>query len=170
MIMKKYLLIFIFSIFAFPCLGQISTCVNIGGYWGEWSNINSYFPQNHYTAYGTNAQFIIYDKYNHPSSYFFRVVITNFDFPDAKRKRKHLKTGEWYQYSGYVEYVPQRDGKGYSLDAFVRSFQSGNCYSNHEKVKTKAIIKIAPYKKEPQTYNVWFDNYGIGLILNWKKK
>ena len=168
--MKKYLLLFILSIFTLPCIGQIRTCVNIDGYWGEWSN-NSYWPDNYYVAYGTKAQFIIYNKHTHPSSYFFRVVITNFDFPDAKRKREHLKNGEWYQYEGYVEYVPQwaGEGKGYTLDAFVRSFQLGHCTSDQEKVKTKAIIKIAPYKKTPQTYNIWFNNYGIGLILNWKK-
>ena len=165
MIMKKYLLVVIFSIFALPCLGQISTSININGYWGKWSSSNSY------VAYGTDAQFIIYDKLRHPSRYDLKVVITNFDFPDAKEKRKHLKTGEWYTYEGYIEYQPQFDDstKEYNLDAFVHSFHAGYCYYNPGLKKLKAIIKIAPYRKSPQTYNIWFDKYGLGLSFNWGK-
>lgn len=164
--MKKYLLIFIFSIFAFPCWGQISTCVNIGGYWGEWSN------QYSYEAFGHEHQFIVYHNGSHPSRYFFKVVITNYDFPDAKEKRNHLKTDTWYTYKGYVEYMPQWDNrkKDYTLNQFIDSFQSGDCYNGKGLKKVNAIIKIAPYKRTPHTYNILFGGYGVGIELNWPKK
>lgn len=164
--MKKYLLILIFSLLALPCFGQIRTSVNIGGYWGEWSS--QYF----YEAFGHEHSFIVYHKNSHPSRYFFKVVITNYDFPDAKEKREHLKSGTWYTYNGYVEYSPQWDDqkREYTLNKFIDSFDSGGCYNGKGLNKVNAIIKIEPYKKTPQTYNIFFGGYGVGINLNWPKK
>lgn len=37
-----------------------------------------------------------------------------------------------------------------------------------KKITSKATIKIAPFKYLPRTYNIFFDNVGLGITLDGK--
>lgn len=157
--MKKYLLLFVLCFFTFPCLGQIYTSVNIGGYWGKWKQSSSY-----YTVQGHYDNFIIYDSYDHPSEYNFKVVITNYSVPDAKTRRQHWNNKQWYTYYGYIEWKMPDDCEIKDvIDVFPVC--PGSVSGKYKKIKRNATIKIAPYKKNPNVYNVWVDGYGIAIQL-----
>lgn len=154
--MKKYLQLFALCFFAFPCLGQIRTSVSIDGYWGKWNHQSSYTVQGHYD------NFIVYNIYGHPSEYTFKVVITNYSEPDAKTRRKHWNNKQWYTYSGYIEWkMPDN----YEIKDVIDVFPVCPSWHNYKKIKRNATIKIAPYKKKPNVYNVWVDGYGIAIQL-----
>lgn len=163
----RTLLLILYIFFALPCLGQIRTCVNIDGYWGDWSNDGVYIPENYYAITGRTTDFVVYSKFGHPSEYIFRVVITNYQNPTKGQIKLFRKNNKWYTYTGYVEYCPQYDGikKEYTLAKFIENFNHGNCYYNENRVKRYATIKIAPYKKSPRVYNIWFEGYGVGIQL-----
>lgn len=165
--MKKLLIILFVSLFAVPAIGQVSTCVNINGYWGEWSNVEVYIPENDYAIQGRMTDFIVYHNNSHPSEYIFRVVITNYTYPTKEQIKQHRKNNVWYTYPGYVEYCPQYDGykKEYTLERFIENFDYGHCYYGGNRVRVNATIKIAPYKKNPEVYNIWFDKYAIGIHI-----
>ena len=154
--MKKLLLLIFLSISTFPCLGQIYTCVNIDGYWGNWQNSGSFYTK------GKTDNFIIYAQNSHPSQYTFKVVITNYSWPDNKTKRQHRKNDEWYEYSGYIEWtMPEEDEIKDAINVFPVCPYSPS--KKYKRIRRKATIKIEPYKKFPNVYNIWFDGYGIGI-------
>lgn len=157
--MKK-LLIFIFLLVAtLPCLGQIYTCTNINGYWGKWEQ------QYVCSITGNFDNFVLHSSIQHPSEYYCKVVIQNFSVPDKKTKRIHNKNKIWYEYTGYIEYYV---ASWWDEGDFVSVFPSGAPYSTkngYRLKRSKATIKIAPYKKSPRVYNIWFEGYGVGIQL-----
>ncbi len=158
--MKKIvltLLILLLPLATFAIRGNIY----LNGYWGTWTNL--YLV----TGNGYINDFVLYYINDHPSQYFTRITISNFTVPSKDEIKYHLKNNSWYEYSGTVEY--------YVSDAYptIESIlQKGwiywmdmhpDGYTHYVKRTANASIKIAPYKKEPNVVNIFFDNVGIGI-------
>lgn len=156
--MKKLLLLFFLCLFTLPCFSQIYTCTNINGYWGKW--------QKEYvlSATGDINNFVLHSSTSHPSEFYCKVVIQNFSMPDKKTKRLYCKNKIWYEYTGYIEYYV---ASWWSVEDYVRNFPVGpyNTENGYHLKRSKATIKIAPYKKSPRVYNIWFEGYGVGIQL-----
>lgn len=92
--------------------------------------------------------------------------ITNFRLPDKKEIKAHEKSGQWFSFYGTVDY--------YVNDEYptAEALAKGNCLviPNLRTDKTPSVkrhafceIRIAPFKKEPQVWNIFFDGIGIGI-------
>ena len=96
----------------------------------------------------------------------FSFRITNFRLPDKKERKAHEKSGEWFSYYGTVDY--------YVNDEYptAAALAKGNCLvvpnprtdvTPSVKRHTVCEIRIAPFKKEPENWNIIFDGIGIGI-------
>lgn len=146
---------------------QYAKCIN--GIWGEWEKAYSYAIKGKYD------DFILYDKYRHPSEYIMRVKIYYYS-EEKKAKKLRLKNG-WYEYSGVVEYYTTDYNSQYLNFNFER--WPHGCLTakgtditpiidkKYVKVNQReAKINIQAYKgKDPRCYNIYFDNIGIGIII-----
>ena len=157
------------------------------GYWSDWKS------QYYWDINGSYNGFIIYDKYAHPSNYFFKFYVAGRIAPDKKEIKQHYKTRTWWEYGGSVEYFvcdvyptfkdcimefgrplkkEDLETKDYQnkLSILRASYLSkGKSFSpvGLMKKSSPAKIKIAPYPKKsyaPQVYNIWFD--GVGLAFD----
>ena len=89
---------------------------------------------------------------------------------DKSTIKNHLKNNLWYEYSGTVEYYVTEDYP--TIESVLRTFDFPyfNCNSGYNgnpcvKRTAKATIKIAPYKKRPKVYNIYFDNVAVGIYM-----
>lgn len=105
---------------------------------------------------------------HHPSDYFVHVTIDNYTPPTKEVKRYHRKNNLWYEYTGTVEYFV--DERNPTIESLLKSGWFGWSMNSaditighHVKRTAKATIKIAPYKNNLQTINVFFDNVGFGI-------
>lgn len=96
----------------------------------------------------------------------FSFQITNFRLPDKKERKAHEKSGQWFSFYGTVDY--------YVNDEYptAEALAKGNCLviPNPRTDKTPSVkrhtvceIRIAPFKKDPQVWNLFFDGIGIGI-------
>lgn len=146
---------------------QFRACVYYDGYWGEWHNFRN-------SLYGNNSSMIIYVPDYHRSLYQFKFTISNYHAPSKDEIKYHLKNNEWYQYDGVVEYYVT-DEYPTIKDVFKKTGFPSIHPALHDinagqtpcaKRTAKAIIRIEPYKKHPQVYNIWFEDVGFGINLN----
>lgn len=153
---------------------QISTCSWHDGYWGQWKSHTTRYtyipPSYEYEIYGNYSGFIIYNKGDHPSKYIFKFEIYGYWEPDKKEKKEHLKKNEWYEYSGSVYYYVTENYP--TINDILKSFEfprfnsdSGSTGNPCVRRRASATIKIAPYKKHPQCYNIYFDNVAVGIDM-----
>lgn len=175
---KNFILkIVLFAIFSFNVFAtkaqyyskDIGLCVHFDKYWSDWE----YADADDLKIEGNYFGFILYNKKDGPWNYMFKFTIdrhVNNVNPDKKTKKKHRKEDLWYTYTGFVEYYICDDYPSI-YDVFSRHkaarfvpkvLESGR---PTKKVVSRATIKIAPYKKNPQTYNIWFDNVGLAISL-----
>lgn len=172
--MKKFLVFILFTSFAMMTMAQISTVSFHDGYWGKWKSHTTRFiyspPSYYYSLFGNYSGFIIYSKYDHPSEYIFKFQADNYTNPDKKIIKEHLKNNSWYEYSGTVEYYVTEEYP--TIEAVLRKyefpyFNYNSGYEGNPCVKrtARATIKIAPYKKHPQCYNIYFDNVAVGIDM-----
>lgn len=164
---------------------RLKQSVYYNDYWGNWKEMDDTRIQGNYDG------FIIYEDHMHPSDYFFSFQIQGYVTPSKKDIKQHYKTNTWWVYDGYVEYyicdlyptvVDVFKAKGRllkdwdinkeyenSLSALKASkMMKGQSYTpiGFKKVRKNATIKIAPYKKVPQVYNIYFDGGGYAIDLN----
>lgn len=130
------------------------------GFWGDWHYLYGY------TFKGDCSGYILHHVDKHPSEYVFKFNIDSFVMPDKKTRKKKYREGTWYEYTGTVEYYVTESYP--SITNVLRKFRFPciNCKSNEEacvKRVAKAIIKVAPYKKYPYCYNIYFDEVAVGL-------
>ena len=165
---------------------ELRDCIYYNGYWGNWKDLNNCRIKGDYDG------FIIYEDNKHPSDYFFNFHINGYVAPSKKEIKQHYKTKTWWVYSGYVEYyvcdlfptagdsfkengrllrdwdlkILDYDKKLSALKA--SKMMKGESYTpiGFKKVRKYASIKIAPYKKVPQVYNIYFDGVGYAIDLN----
>ena len=165
--MKKILISILFSIFAVSSSAvKFSTCAWYDGYWGNWESIE-------FNIRGNYSGMILYDPDYHPSYYSFKFTINNFIPPTKDEKKRHIKSDEWYQYEGVVEYYVT-DAYPTIKDVFKKFPFPSVCPALHKveegqtpcaKRTVKATIRIAPYKDHPKVYNIMFEDVRLGIDL-----
>lgn len=150
------------------CEFRSTICIN--GYWGAWedsfnSNFNSKISYIYFN--GVYDNFIIHDSKKHPSNYIMKVVIDHFKLDtDKKSKKQRIKNNTWYEYSGTVEYYTELTFQNFEDLASTWPHGAWDT-SNGKKHVVKAKIKIAPYEDYPRVYNIWFEQWGVGIRPKW---
>lgn len=173
----KRLLLFIAFIATFSIVNGITTpyiktSLYKTNYWTTWAD-HSYVSV-YYSYYGNNSKnwrSIEARREGESSScFYFRITMDNFRYPDKKTRRKHLKDDEWYEYNGTIEYWI--DDEHMDFISCCEGFRGipynaipCNKYDGTPSIikKSNAKIKIAPYKKSPKTFNVWFEGIGFAF-------
>ena len=168
--MKKKFFIILALLFmttnAFSQDVDIYTCAYFDGYWSEWNNIGLGGKIK-----GNYDGFIIYLDSEGPWEYRFKFTIDNMAFPNKKQRNKDIKNGNYYVFSGTVEYYISDDEPS-ALENFRKKrgpyFVPAKLPNGRptKKITSKATIKIAPFKNLPETYNIHFDKVGFGINLN----
>lgn len=167
--MKRFLLFtFLVSLFSTTvyCYPWCRTTIYKDGSWLPWrecSGVAQFGQWNNFTLAPDLP------SYNH--KYYFRVIIDNFVIPDRKTRNLHIKNNEWYEYSGFIEYWIDDDHPDFlsqteSTDvSYLPNNDPYRTYNNRPRIikRSKAIIKIQPYKKTPLVYNIWFEGIGFAF-------
>lgn len=172
--MKKIILIglsLILSVSYLSAQRSFSMAFNINSMWGKWIPVNNYIL-------GDYGDFVIVEsEYTHPSNYLVRITLNNFELAKKSDYKKRKKNNEWYEYSGTIEYFECSDyntAKTTTMDARIKSglgfgFLAPSAYDKNlagfRTIRKPAIIRIAPYKEKPIIYNIFFENYGIGIDM-----
>lgn len=167
--MKKQLLFILFILFSYSAYSTswIKTAIYQNNIWYPWERSSNVKMSGYY------EQFSVHNAFDDSSHFYFRVTINNFSIPDKKTRKARLKSNEWYEYTGYIEYW---------IDDEHMDFLS--CLGTSRRVlpgaavpwlksdgrpsiikKSPATIKIAPYKKYPVTYNLWFEGIGFAFFV-----
>lgn len=164
--MRKLALLFFMSLLSFVASAQIpiegvSSFYN--GFWGEWKS--AYPPM---LANGRYDNLVLYPKGNHPSDYCVQLKIEGFnDNISKKEKKRRIKSNESYQYNGTIE-LYLADTAPNLLD-WVKNFggiSTPNAnYHGATKISYPAIIRIKPYKDNPECYMVFFNNMGVAFTF-----
>lgn len=172
---RKLLLLVIFCFLTSVIKAQIRTCAYYDGYWGKWEERwipKLYLPrEDYYNLYGDYSGFIVYDKEGHPSQYTFKFQIDNYVPPSKKEIKEHYKRQEWYEHTGTVEYFVVESAP--TIKDILKKWGFPIYYHDSNRFKgeptarriANATIKIAPYKKHPTVYNIWFDDVAIAIEL-----
>lgn len=136
---------------------EMGYCSYYDSYWGDWKYTTNF------KIYGNYGGFIMYDKYSHPSQYFFKFEINSYLQPSKKEIKAHWKSKEPFVYYGTVEYYVS-DFLPTIKDALKQSGRP--CRGTGYRLKTaSAEIRIRPYKKHPVCYNIFFDGAGFAISL-----
>lgn len=185
---RKIFFLFIFSLFSvIPISSQtpLRICCYYNGYWGDWKNY--YWKE----CYGNYAGFVLYNSGEHKSNYHFAFHIDGYTTPSKEEIKKHRKNNTWWTYTGTVEYYISdvyptlksaliglgRPLEEKDIDDYTYKYEklplarAANIRKNGKaigftKVKSRATIKIEPYKKHPDTYNMWVEDVGFAISLN----
>ncbi len=175
MIRRRLLLVVVSVLLAIAAKAQIRTCAYYDGYWGEWKDqwlpsLFSSTPEKmYYDLYGNESGFIIYNKGDHPSDYIFKFQINNYVPPSKQQIKEHYKRKEWFTYTGTVEYYVVESAPTIKEILKKWGFPIYHDWPTRNEPIAKRIanstIKIAPYQKHPELYNIWFDDVAIGIQL-----
>lgn len=133
-------------------------------YHGDWSSWQS--ENGNLSHYVDESGIILKTSGGQP---YFSFQINNYTPPTKKELKEHLKTGEWFEYSGTVEYsVNDAYPTAEALARASRFVIPNPRYDNTPTVtrKTTCRIRIQPYKKLPANYNVLFDNVGVAIDIS----
>lgn len=165
-IMKRLILLFFIfaSTIATIAQGRVKYSQLVDGCWSQWKVSYDYL-------YGNYGSIQCYNAFGHPSIYCWRFTINNYQTPTKDQIKLHRKTNTWFEYSGTFEY--------YISDEYpdIRSqLIKGTWVApwNHDTSKGQtpcvkrtlfATIKIAPYKKNPVCYNIFFNGGGFAIDL-----
>lgn len=162
--MKKVLFTFCFLLFAANnSWGQISFAAYFDGYWSSWVPADAKIK-------GDYDGFIIYSESEGPWNYRFKFIVDNFKIPNKKQRKKDIKKGNFYTFTGTVEYYVSFSHPS-ALSIFRESRNATFCPAvlssglPAKKITSKATIKVAPFKKLPKVYNIWYDNVAIAIDL-----
>lgn len=164
--MKKAIFIFIlFFCISFDSLAQLKGAGYFDGYWSNW------VPMGDAKIHGNYDGFILYVDTEGPWEYRFKLTVNNMVFPNKKQRKKDIKDGKWYEFTGTVEFYTTN---AYPTILSIFRAQKGIMFAPAKlkdgrssiKMTSRAKIKIAPFKDLPEVYNIWFDNVGVGIDLN----
>lgn len=160
--MKKIFVAFVLSLLSITAVGQgtFQYCTMKDNIWGEWKESIAY---PYFSGYVVNSvgegDYVIYNTFDHPSNYIFRVKINGFYVDKDKKSRKeHVKNNKWYEFTGIVEIFTDSD-------TFVSQFPHVPTKDKPE-LKSNSLparIIVEPYKKHPKVLNIFFDGKGLGL-------
>ena len=144
-----------------------SWCFNYKGSWSSWIKNKDYFYYHNYDVaiYGNRSGCVL--KAN-GGIIFFDFQITNYVAPSKKEIKEHRKSGKWFEYVGTVSYYVNDEYPTAEALAKACVFVTPNPRQDVTptvKRSTSARIKVAPYKKYPEVYNIWFDKIGVGINI-----
>lgn len=98
----------------------------------------------------------------------FQFTIDDYNKPDKKTRKEHIKYDIPYEYSGTAEYYVSDDYP--TIDKVLKEYGFPRLRPHGENVRVKrtakARIKIQAYKKEPTRFYIYFDLVGIGIDLS----
>lgn len=164
-------------------------------YWGDWISYNSTYIHG-IDIKGDYGGFVIYEKNQHPSEYFFKFYTSEYKKPTKREIKKRYKKNAWWVYSGKVEYYicdvypTFKDCLKKLKRPLLKSDTESNSYNKslsllraseisktghftpigYKKVSKSALIKIQAYKKHPECYNIqiWGEDVCYAIDLdNW---
>ena len=136
-----------------------SICFNYKGVWSPWERISTE------TSRYDDGSGVVFTT---GGLTYFSFQISNFIPPSRERLKEHRKSGEWLEYSGYVEYyVNDQLPTAGDIAKECRLVRPNPRTDVTPTVKrqTYATIKIAPYKDMPEVYNLRFDDIAIGISI-----
>lgn len=165
--MKKLFLLFLLTIFS-TCVystSWIKTAIYQNNIWYPWEKGSNVTMSGYYEQFSVHST--LYDS----SHFYFRVTINNFSIPDKKTRRARMKSDEWYEYTGTIEYWIDDEHMNFISCISGNSVPIAACpWTKYDKTpsiikKSPATIKIAPYEKYPVTYNLWFEGIGFAFFI-----
>lgn len=138
------------------------------------------------TSDGTGSwnDFKIYYRSEGISNYVIRVTIDNPILPDLKERKRMMKENQWMEFTGTIEYFICDDyPTAYDIwkkrdHGWARGALRGDGFISYvyhdlqwnerptKRIKKSATIRIAPFKKNIEAYNIWWDNVGLGISFN----
>lgn len=149
------------------CEVPITYCKYDGEKWGKWNTTAfTYLSEEYvYLLQGTYDEFVIHSKSMDSENYVLKVKIDSMSIDTDKSKMKQRrKADEWYVYKGTVEYISEKD-EPFDLNAWPKGLTNKSGFE-HESHKVRAVIKVAPYKRQPEFYNILFDNVGLAICVH----
>lgn len=141
------------------CYSQ-KVCFSYHGDWSSWQR----FPGK-VRAYQDGSGLVLVSD---SGKEYFKFHIRNFSRPSKQELKNHEKNQQWFSYYGSVEYYVNDTYP--TADALAKA----SCFviPNARQDQTPSVlrcttgeIRIYPYKNNPKTYNIFFDNIGIGLSV-----
>lgn len=117
------------------------------------------------------------------SNYWLRVIVNNPILPDKKERKKMMKENQWLEFDGTIEYYICDDyPTAYDIwskrdHGWVRGALRGDGLLRHifhddkwnerptKRIKKNVRIRIAPFKKNVRSFNIWWENVGLGITL-----
>lgn len=154
-------LIFTFTFHITPCKAQWfeSFCYkNSWSPWHSWNNLLIY-------SYPKRSGIILKSR---GGVTYFSFQITNYIPPTTQQIKEHYKKKQYFEYTGTVEYLLNEFSPTAEDIAKQSFFVQSDPRTDITPIinrRTSCIIQIAPYKKLPQLYNIWFDNIGYAIDL-----
>lgn len=179
--MKKILLTFVFAllgIFGVHSQVVLETSAYINNRWTGWEN-QGYLAGSYYRGYFSASMLhnsrtntfsgLKFWEYDESSiNWCFQFFIDNYVKPDKKTRKEHNKNKTWYEYSGYVEYYVSDEYP--TIEKVLQCFHFPRIKPHGSTVRVRrtarATITIAPYKKEPTFFKIYFDGVGVGITLS----
>ena len=127
------------------------------GYWSGWCTNWAH------ELFLLQNDIICVEEGYHPSAYIVKVSVGKpYVDSDKKSKKSHKENDIWYEYTGTI-YI--RKPKNLSIDKWLCEFPHMGVSNNHEEVRYDCILRIAPYKKYPTHYAIWFNNNKYALAF-----
>lgn len=170
--MKK-LIVIMWTILSFLTVDAANWNFYYDGFWHDWEYIGNRFA-------GSWNDLILYNSADGIENYTLRVTIDNPQvMPNKKQRKEMLKTKQWIDFTGTVEYFicddyptaydifkKYRSGLWHSL--IYHNWRDKNWNQRPTKrVKKNVRIQVAPFKNNNiRTYNIWWDNVGLGITLD----
>lgn len=168
--MKKFYIFLFFSINCICANGQdwIKTAIWQNGIWYPWNEGSNTVRSGYWDYFSVHSS--SYDA----SHFYFRLKIDDFTIPPKKVRKEHIKTGKWYEYSGYIEYWIDDEHMDFLsvINSSVLKVVPIETVPWHKYDNTPSIIKrspakilIQPYNKTPVVYNVFFEGIGYSFYF-----
>lgn len=135
----------------------VDVCYYKDGYWGNW---HSDYKKSRQTS-GTNQNFVLHNKYGHPSDYTIKIDISS-PLPSDDVLQK-----QWVVRSGLVTaYVRKGISSRREQNLYIiQNFGNVENVGTFIKVTRSATIKIKIFRKGRICYNIYFDDVGIGIDM-----
>lgn len=158
----------------------LKTCANVHGYWTQWQTRNIYYSLlgtssdelrmmiRYNTSTGSFIGMEFRKSYSNEWDWCFKFEMDNYYRTTKKERKAHTKTNQWYEYSGWVEYYVTDDYPTIEkvLEVYKFPMIEPKGQTSRAKRRARATIKIAPYKNEPECFNIYFDGVGVGISFN----
>lgn len=177
--MKKFLLtilLLMMGIFGAYSQVSMSTAAYVRGYWTSWDKRNYNTGYHFHRTFRLMGQDVIgcikaieiREDGKQPWDWCFRFEFDNYFKTDKEIRKEHQKNNTWFEYSGWVEYYVTDEYP--TIQSVLERYQFPMIQPTGDTARAKrrarATIKIAPYKKAPECFNIYFDGVGVGLSFS----